>query len=106
MQEIMRPTQPIVVVCLTMALAGCGGVQWSKAGANDQAAASNDLTACNTVAAATMNRLYGPELPTVNLDPRFGPDMSRPPLTDRRLEEQQAVNRCMREKGYELVPAK
>jgi hypothetical protein len=100
----MKPTLP-AVVCLTLALAGCGGVQWSKGGANEQAA-SNDLSACNSAATATMQRLYGPELPTVNFDPRFGPDMSRPPLADRRLEEQQAVNRCMREKGYELVPVK
>lgn len=99
--------KPFAVISLTLALAGCGGVQWSKAGANDQAV-TNDLTACASAAQATIQRLYGPDLPTStsHTDPRFGPDMSRPSPADRRLEEQQALSRCMREKGYELVPVK
>jgi hypothetical protein len=102
----MKPTaKPLAVMCLTLALAGCGSVQWSKAGSNEQAVTA-DLTACGNTANATMNRLYGPELPTTNFDPRFGPDMSRPSPADRRLEQQEAVNRCMREKGYALEPAK
>jgi hypothetical protein len=38
-------------------------------------------------------------------DPRFGPDTGQPSPADRQLLESQAVDRCMRAKGYALVPA-
>jgi len=88
---------------LLAAVAACGGqVRWSKAGA-DEASAGSDLNGCRSAAHSTVQRMYGVPTMSSNHGP-FGGSTSDPSLADRQIREQEAVNRCMREKGYTLVP--
>lgn len=102
-----RRLLPLSALLLAAGLAGCGTVAWQKAGADD-ATANQDLHVCQREAQAHMARIYGPPLPVQGtpVDPRFGgPEVLRPSPADRLLQEQQAVERCMRDRGYALVPA-
>ena len=89
---------------LLAAVAACGGqVRWSKAGA-DEASAGSELNACRAAAHSAVQRMYGvPTMSSGHQGP-FGGSTNDPSLADRQIREQEAVNRCMREKGYTLVP--
>ena len=86
-------------------LAACGGqVRWDKPGA-DEAALGTDLTGCRTAAHSSIQRMYGVALPVSSPHGPMGAPMStEPSLADRQMREQEIVGRCMREKGYTLVP--
>ena len=83
--------------------AACGGLRWHKPG-GDATALANDLTNCRAFARERAARAGNTGLPPVSSDPRFGPPPG-PTVVEQRLQEQQAVDACMREKGYALVPA-
>jgi hypothetical protein len=84
-----------------MGLYGCAGVHWYKAGA-DEAALTKDLGECRRQAQARLGVNMGPP---PSGDPRFGPPPG-PSQADRMMQEAQAHDACMREKGYALVPDK
>ncbi len=84
---------------LAIALASCAELRWQKAGA-DEAALASDLSACRRQAQDRTQRMWG-IAPQPTMDPRFGP--GGPSQPDILLQESQAVNACMREKGYALV---
>lgn len=97
---------PLSALLLATGLAGCGAVEWRKPGA-DEAALTQDLHSCQREAQVNISRLYGPPMPVQGplVDPRYGAEPLRPTPADRMLQEQQAVERCMRGRGYTLVPA-
>ena len=77
-------------------------MHWAKPGA-DPATLARDTAGCRALGSETITRRYGPPVPG-RPDARFGPETSLPGPADRRLLEQQVVDRCMRDKGYALVP--
>jgi hypothetical protein len=90
-----------------LVLAACGGqVSWHKAGSDD-ASVAVDLTDCRAAAHSAAQRMYGPPQMSVGQvgGPFGGPTAADPTLADRQMREQEAVNRCMRDKGYALVSA-
>ena len=78
-------------------------MRWDKPGA-DGTALAHDLTNCRALAHERAARAGNIGLPPAASDPRFG-SPSGPTQVEQRLQEQQAVEACMREKGYTLVPA-
>ena len=88
---------------LALLLAACGDVRWHKPDADD-AALGNDLAACQAAAHNAIQRMYGPPQPQLSSGP-LGVAPVEPTLADRQMREQQVVGKCMREKGYTLVPA-
>ena len=91
------------LLLVAFALASCAEVGWHKAG-GDAAALPNDLANCRVFAQGRISRTLGPPVPA-STDPRFGADMTQRSGAARLIEEQELVDRCMREKGYTLVPA-
>lgn len=93
-----------IAAAATLALAACAELQWQKPGATGAAPSFDpaDLSACRKLAQDRTQRMWG-IAPQPTMDPRFGP--GGPSQADLRLQESQAVNACMREKGYQLVPA-
>lgn len=89
------------VLCLALALAACAEFRWHKAGV-DPAELAADLSACRKLAQERSQRMWG-TAPQPNMDPRFGP--SGPSQADLRLQESQAVDACMRQRGYVLAPS-
>jgi len=85
-----------------IALAACAELRWHKAGA-DGAALAADQSACRKQAREAATRSGHLGLPPVS-DPRFGTP-SGPSQAEQVLQERQAADNCMREKGYALVPA-
>jgi hypothetical protein len=90
-----------IVPALPALLAGCagGGVRWQKPGAVE-ADVARDLSACRKETAARYGApgasgLYSPT------DPRFGPLTPSP--AEAQMQQAEAVGRCMRGKGYDLV---
>ena len=85
-----------------MVLASCAEMRWQKAGA-DEAAIGRDLSACRQQA-----RMKGAPAGNLGLppvwDPRFGAPVG-PTQAEQQLEERQAADACMKERGYRLVPA-
>ncbi len=94
----MRTTGTLLTLA-ALALASCAELRWQKAGA-DEGAVTTDLSACRKLAQDRTQRMWG-VAPQPTVDPRFGP--GGPSQPDLRLQESQAVNACMREKGYSLV---
>jgi len=78
-------------------------MRWDKPGA-DGTALAHDLTNCRALAHERAARAGNIGLPPAASDPRFG-SPSGPTQVEQRLQKQQAVEACMREKGYTLVPA-
>jgi len=96
----MRNRLPILILAL---VAGCGELRWAKPG-TDSSVLARDQASCRALASESIMRRYGPPLPSRS-DARFGPETGLPGPADRQMLEQQAFDRCMREKGYSLVPA-
>ena len=92
------------VLLTTIALAACGEFHWHRPGA-DPGSVSADFEACRAQAQTQIGRAIGigPSISS-RLDPRFGADTSQPGPADRRIQEQELADRCMRDKGYSLVP--
>ncbi len=90
------------LLSFALALAGCGELRWAKPGA-DEAALTRDLSACRQLAQQSAARAGNIGLPPVS-DPRFG-GAAGPTLVEQRMQEQQALDACMRSRGYALVPA-
>jgi hypothetical protein len=88
---------------LTAALAACAGVRWERPN-TDATQLRGDTDQCMLQARERYARMTGP-IGGPRLDPRFGPDVNQPSPAERRIEEEQMADRCMREKGYRLVPA-
>jgi len=95
-----RPALPIFTIVVTLGLCGCAGVRWHKADGDD-AALAQDLAACRKQAEDKFGGAGSLGPPTAT-DPRFGP--MGPSQADLRMQENQALGRCMRAKGYTLVP--
>ncbi len=87
---------------LALVLAACSQLEWRKPG-GDGTALAQDLTNCRALAHDKAARAGNIGLPPPVSDPRFGPPPG-PSLAEQRLQEQQAVDACMRGKGYALVP--
>jgi len=90
-------------LCLSLALAaavaGCTEMRWRKEG-GDEVAAARDLSACRK---DSQDRYGSPgAVLSMPVDPRFGP--TGPSPADARMQESDAVGRCMRGKGYAPVP--
>jgi hypothetical protein len=98
----MRKFIPILVLLVT----GCGEVRWAKPD-GDASTLAQDQASCRAAASEQIQRQYGPPTPVVSgtSDPRYGADPGRPSQADRMLLVSQAVDRCMRGRGYALVPA-
>jgi hypothetical protein len=94
----------ILVAVVVLLAAGCGELRWVKPGA-DADALARDQAGCRAHARDSVMRRYGPPTPTQQPDARFGPETSLPGPADRQMLEQQAFDRCMREKGYALERA-
>ena len=77
-------------------------MRWTGPG-GDGSALQQDAKACRVIAAENAAR-RGTFSPPVTYDPRFGPAPG-PTQMDLRVQERQEEERCMREKGYTLVPA-
>jgi len=93
----------LFAIGLAFILAACGGqVRWHKADSDD-ASLGNDLAGCSAAARSASQRMYGPPQISSGHGP-LGATSTEPSLADRQLREQEAVGRCMREKGYTLVP--
>src|SRR5512134_2697923 len=90
-----------VLLLFAFALASCAQLRWQKAGA-DEAAIAGDLSACGKLAREKGARAGNLGLPPV-WDPRFGAPVG-PTQAELQLQERQAADACMRERGYRLVP--
>jgi hypothetical protein len=89
-----------IVPVLALALAACAELRWSKPG-TDEATLAQDHAACAQQARQTAARAGNFGMPPVS-DPRFGTP-SGPSQTEQIMQEQQALDRCMRAKGYALT---
>ena len=98
-----RAALPLFALVSALVLAACGGVRWQKPG-GDEPALARDLTNCRALAHEKAARAGNIGLPPAASDPRFGAP-SGPTQAEQMLQEQQAVDACMRGKGYALVPA-
>ena len=78
-------------------------MRWTRP-EGDNGSATNDLANCRVAAHSSTERMYGPMLPPVTTSGQFGNPPVGPTPADRQMREQEAVGRCMREKGYSLVP--
>ena len=86
-----------------LALSACADVRWAKPGV-DAAELERDLAACRSLAADRAARQGALAPPSPVLDPKFG-SMPGPTPMDLRVQERQHEERCMRAKGYSLVPS-
>jgi hypothetical protein len=95
-----------------LCLLGCAELRWDKAGADAEALAQ-DLESCRSQARATLSRsttIASPVIVAPQIDPvskqitTLGSAGQQPSLASRAIEEQEAADRCMRGKGYHLVP--
>ena len=98
------PALRLFALPLALVLAGCGDVRWHKPDSDD-ASLANDLATCRATARDSIQRMYGPPQPDVSSAQLAGAPV-QPSLADRQMREQQAVGKCMREKGYTLVSDK
>jgi hypothetical protein len=85
----------------SLALCACAGVRWQKPDGND-AELARDLGACRKEAQARYGSAAGVGLSS-GYDPRFGAPAG-PSQSDLMMQQSQAEGRCMRERGYVLVP--
>lgn len=97
----LRPALPFLTFVLALGMCGCAGMHWHKPDGSD-AALANDLEACRKEARANFGAASGLGMPLSN-DPRFGP--TGPTQADLRMQESQAADTCMRQRGYVLVPS-
>lgn len=91
------------LLLVALALAGCTDLRWRKADGDD-AQLAQDLSACRKLAQERTARLWGVMPPRTSIDPRYGAP-AEPSQADLRLQESQALDACMRARGYVLVPA-
>ena len=96
----------LIPILAALLLAGCGDMRWAKPD-GDSSSAAQDESSCAAAARDQIQRQYGPPVPSSSRqgDPRYGADTSIPSSSDRMVLESQAIDRCMRSKGYALVPA-
>lgn len=97
-----------------LCLFACAELRWEKAGADTEAMA-RDMESCRSQARATLSRtatLAPPVIVTPQIDPvskqittTLGSAGQQPSVASRAIEEQEVADRCMRGKGYHLVPA-
>jgi hypothetical protein len=99
----MRPEiRRFFAILPALLVAACGEMRWTKPGGSD-ADVNADLANCRAAAHASIERSLGPRLPQTSQG-RMGNAPIDPSPADRQMREQQAVDSCMREKGYQLVP--
>ena len=100
----MRNTKTrFFALALVLGLSACGGMRWQKAGADD-AELGRDLSACHRESQIAFGT-FGGRGALTGMDPRFGPPTG-PSQSEQMMQAAQAVNACMRKRGYELVPEK
>jgi hypothetical protein len=97
--------QKLIPILAALVLAGCGDVRWTKPG-GDSSNVAQDESSCAAAARDQVQRQYGPPVPSSSRygDPKDGADTGIPSSADRMVLESQSVDRCMRAKGYALVP--
>ena len=96
--------KPVLLLAALLFFSGCSDLRWAKPG-GDASEAARDTAGCRAAASQSLQRQYGAPAPSAGQpDPRFGADTSLPGPADRQVLEAQAVDRCMRAKGYALVP--
>jgi hypothetical protein len=95
-------TGQFLAIVPALLLAACGEMRWTKPGGSD-ADVNADLANCRAAAHSSIERTLGPRLPQTSQG-RMGNAPVDPTPADRQMQEAQAVNRCMQEKGYQLVP--
>ena len=102
---MMRPIPALLTAAIALTLAGCAEMQWARSGA-DTATVSRDLDACRAVA---LRSGAPPAVPAGSLE--AASDSGRPRAiqpaagsNERFVAEQEAVRRCMVERGYTLQP--
>jgi len=88
----------LFTVAAALSLYGCAPVHWHKADADD-AGLAQDLAACRQQAQRSAG---AGALPSPIVDPRLGAPLGPSPA-EQRMQESQALGRCMRGKGYSLV---
>ena len=95
----------LIPILAAMLLAGCGDVRWSRPD-GDSGNVAQDESSCAAAARDQVQRQYGPPVPSSSRygDPKYGADTGIPSSADRMVLESQSVDRCMRAKGYALVP--
>jgi hypothetical protein len=98
---MLSPATRLFALSLALILAACGEVRWVRQG-SDNLSVNNDLAACRATAHSAASRMYGP--PQISTGHPFLGTTSDVSPADRQMREQEGVNRCMREKGYTLVP--
>jgi hypothetical protein len=89
------------LLLFAFALTACADQRWHKASA-DEASLTQDLAACNKLAQEQAARAGNLGLPPA-FDPRFGAPVG-PSQAEQRLQERQAADACMRQRGYVLAP--
>jgi hypothetical protein len=98
----MRATALLLFALTALALSACGEPPtWHKEGI-DEMTVQRDLSACRKQAQA-MQGPPGVAMGSSPMGPRFGPVDASP--ADRAMQEGQAINGCMRGKGYTLKAA-
>lgn len=97
--------QKLIPILAALVLAGCGDVRWAKPD-GDSSNVAQDESSCAALARDQVQRQYGPPVPSSSRygDPKYGADTSIPGSADRAVLESQSRDRCMRAKGYALVP--
>lgn len=93
----------LIPVLLALALAGCAELRWAKPGA-DALAIQEDLDGCRAQARVTAARTADLGMRPA-LDPRFGPETGATRRAEQPIQQEDQIQRCMRDKGYHLVPA-
>lgn len=96
-----RAATRIFAIALVLGLSACGGVRWHKADGDD-ATLSKDLADCRR-ASQDAAGFAGTLALSTPIDPRFGPPPGLSP-SEQQMQVSQAVGKCMRGKGYTLVP--
>ena len=81
-------------------LAGCGTTQWDKPGATQQLADA-DARAC-AAAAEAVSPLPRPQTTVMSSGAVVVTEQTLPEDAQRRMEEGQRMQECMRKKGYRL----
>ena len=95
----------LIPILAALLLAGCGELRWAKPD-GDTSSLAQDQASCRAAARESVQRRYGPPVPSASRpDARFGGDAGIPGAADRQVLEDQAHDRCMRGRGYALVPA-
>ena len=97
----MKHSCTLLALTALVFLCACGGMRWHKQGV-EATESVNDFAACRAESGdkGGIAATYAASTP---MHPRFGPPFGQSE-SDIRMQEILALGKCMRGKGYELVP--